>query len=627
MRRKKQRKLSIVLLVRLMLLSIVLVSVINIVVAHVVKRETLDIYKDFAFSYTNTVAGNIDPNVIEEYRKSGKTDDYYEAVKALLLGMVHGAGLRYLYVFVPEKEGIRYVWDAQLDDDSRPLNDIWYYDGNYPEEEAMNAYREGVECFTTYNYGDLDLAAAISPLKNSDGETVALIETDILMPRIRSSMWKITAFVSIGVLIVMAIAMALFYFFARKRVVVQLMKIKTAAEEMVANLDKEERASIDVHTNDELEAVARAFEEMDQKLLDYIDENEQIMVEKERVNTELTLATKIQADMLPNIFPAFPDRPEFNIYADMTPAKEVGGDFYDFFFTDPDHLAIVMADVSGKGIPAAMFMMMAKSMIQSQAITGNKPSQVLSEVNNIICSNNREDMFVTVWFGVFDVTTGVIIAANAGHENPILYHEGGEFEVMDDPHGFVIGGKQGMKYHDYKIKLEKGSKLFIYTDGVPEATNADLELFGMDRTLEALNSVKEGGAEDVLMAVDRDVYKFVQKAEQFDDLTMLCLEYYGVDPDAPRRRRLPKKELTLEAKVDNIDEVTELVERELVRLACPEEVLGQINVAIDEVFGNISNYAYENGDGYATIRLETDEEKPEVILTFLDAGMPFNPVL
>ena len=250
-------------------------------------------------------------------------------------------------------------------------------------------------------------------------------------------------------------------------------------------------------------------------------------LEKERVDTELALATRIQTDMLPNIFPAFPERSEFSVYASMTPAKEVGGDFYDFFFIDHDRLALVIADVSGKGIPAAMFMMMAKSMIQTQASAGASPQLVLETVNRLICENNREKMFVTVWLGILDLKTGILTAANAGHEYPMLKTAGGPFEMIKDRHGFVLGGMKGMKYKEYQLQLTPGSKLFVYTDGVAEAMNGSKEQFGLDRTLEALNAAKDSTPDDILRSVEDAVVGFVQGAEQFDDLTMMCIVYNG----------------------------------------------------------------------------------------------------
>ena len=248
-----------------------------------------------------------------------------------------------------------------------------------------------------------------------------------------------------------------------------------------------------------------------------------------RIGTELALAEKIQEDMLPNLFPAFPERSEFDLYASMNPAKEVGGDFYDFFMIDDDHLGLVIADVSGKGIPAAMFMMFSKNIIANNTMLGKSPAQALMDANNAICANNSEEMFVTVWLGVFEISTGKLIAANAGHEYPALMTPDGKFELYKDKHGLVIGGMEGAKYKDYEILLEPGAKLFVYTDGVPEATNSSEELFGTERLVEALNVMGDSKPKKLLEGIRCAVDDFVKEAEQFDDLTMLCLEYKGTE--------------------------------------------------------------------------------------------------
>ena len=245
------------------------------------------------------------------------------------------------------------------------------------------------------------------------------------------------------------------------------------------------------------------------------------------LSTELGLATRIQADMLPSIYPAFPERKEFEIFASMTPAKEVGGDFYDFFLTDDDHLAVVMADVSGKGVPAALFMMIAKNVVQNVAMTGLSPAKVLESVNQQILAHNKEGMFVTVWLGILELSTGKLSAANAGHEYPVLKSPDGDFAVYKDKHSFVIGTMPGMKYKEYELQLEKGSKLFLYTDGVPEASDEKQSFFGIDRMIAALNSCEAGAPEEILAHVRGAVQDFVGEAEQFDDMTMLCLEYRG----------------------------------------------------------------------------------------------------
>ena len=265
---------------------------------------------------------------------------------------------------------------------------------------------------------------------------------------------------------------------------------------------------------------------MEEKIVRYVDDLTKVTAEKERISTELSLATKIQASMLPSIFPPFPDRTEFDIFASMDPAKEVGGDFYDFLLIDDDHLCLVMADVSGKGVPAALFMMATKIILANYAKMGKKPSEILSAANTAICSKNREDMFVTVWLGILEISTGKLTAANAGHEFPVL-KQGDKFELYKDKHGFVLGGMDGMRYKEYEIMLKPGSKLFLYTDGVPEATNSEKQLFGTERMLAALNEQPDSHPEQILKNVRKSVDEFVKEAEQFDDLTMLCLEYIG----------------------------------------------------------------------------------------------------
>ena len=276
-------------------------------------------------------------------------------------------------------------------------------------------------------------------------------------------------------------------------------------------------------TNDEIEVLAQSFDDLTKKIVQYIKDITQITKEKERIGTELELARKIQADMLPNIYPAFPDRPEFDIYASMRPAKEVGGDFYDFYLIDKDHLGMVIADVSGKGVPAALFMMMSRILIKNYAMMGYSPAQVLEQTNNSICMNNKEDMFVTVWYGVLEISTGKITAANAGHEFPIIKKQGGKYELLQDKHGFVIGGMEGMKYKEYEIQLDSGEMLFLYTDGVPEATDSENNMYGTDRLLEAMNSKEHTDPLELLGSITDNVDQFVGEADRFDDMTMLAV--------------------------------------------------------------------------------------------------------
>ena len=243
--------------------------------------------------------------------------------------------------------------------------------------------------------------------------------------------------------------------------------------------------------------------------------------------TELNTAEEIQHAMIPHIYPAFPDRKEFDLYGTMEPAKEVGGDFYDYFLIDQDHLCLVMADVSGKGIPAALFMMASKIILQSCAMLGNSAAEILNRTNEAICSNNQAQMFVTVWLGILEISTGKLTAVNAGHEYPALKRADGTFELYKDRHGFVLGGMEDMRYRECTLQMEKGDKLFLYTDGVTEAMDKSSALFGTDRMVAALNADPDAPAREILKNVRAAVNDFVNGAEQFDDLTMLCMEYRG----------------------------------------------------------------------------------------------------
>ena len=379
------------------------------------------------------------------------------------------------------------------------------------------------------------LCSAYEPVYASDGEAVAIVGVDIDMNDVMHErhQFLISMLIFAGVLMIISVAVSMFLM--RRMATKPLSMLSKATIGFADSKDgytKDDVIDLPIRSKDEIGDLYHEIRSMQVRMVEYLDNLTRVTAEKERIGTELALATRIQADMLPNIFPAFPERTEFDIYATMTPAKEVGGDFYDFFLVDDNHLGLVMADVSGKGVPAALFMMISKILVQNYAMTGRSPAEVLRDVNNQICSNNREEMFVTVWFGVLDTRTGTITAANAGHEYPALMPSGGQFELVKDKHGFVIGGMEGMRYKEYELQLTPGAKLFLYTDGVPEATDANKELFGTDRMLAALNADASAVPEKILKQVRGAVDGFVQDAEQFDDLTMLCLEYRGGNTDA-----------------------------------------------------------------------------------------------
>ena len=283
----------------------------------------------------------------------------------------------------------------------------------------------------------------------------------------------------------------------------------------------------EIRSNDEIGDLAKSFNDMAASLKDYVKNLAAVTAEKERIGAELNIATQIQADMLPRIFPPFPDRKEFDIYATMNPAKEVGGDFYDFFMIDSNHLALVMADVSGKGVPAALFMVISKTLIKNRAQMGGTPSEILADVNEQLCEGNEAELFVTVWLGILEISTGHVTASNAGHEYPAIYRPGEGYTLFKTKQSPAVATMEGLKFRPSEFTLNPGDSLYIYTDGVAEATNSSNELYGTDRMIATLNETVNMKVDEVLAVMKKSVDDFTGDAPQFDDITMLSLRYNG----------------------------------------------------------------------------------------------------
>ena len=282
-----------------------------------------------------------------------------------------------------------------------------------------------------------------------------------------------------------------------------------------------------IQSHNEIAELSGDLAEMAEELNAYMTRDKQIAVKEEHINTELALAGRIQASMLPAVFPPYPDRKDFEIYASMTPAREVGGDFYDFFLVDDTHLCLMIADVSGKGIPAALFMMASKILLEHNVKTGKSPARVLSDVNTALCNKNVEDMFVTAWIGILDLAAGKMICANAGHEYPIMRKPGEPYEIIKDKHGLVLGGMRDVEYRDYELEMDPGASLFLYTDGLTEAIDPDKQMFGTERIEEKLNTDPDRSPEEIVRGMKEAVGEYVKGMEPFDDLTMMSLTYHG----------------------------------------------------------------------------------------------------
>lgn len=304
-------------------------------------------------------------------------------------------------------------------------------------------------------------------------------------------------------------------------------QISRSIREGSSTLTLQKPFKLDIHTGDEIEELANSIVRMDADLKAYVRRLSAVTVERERIGTELNIAKGIQEGMLPNIFPPYPERKEFDLYAAMIPAKEVGGDFYDFFMVDNDHIALVMADVSGKGVPAALFMAISKILIKTNIQSGMSPAGALQKANRQLLDGNQTGMFVTVWLAVIEISTGRGMAANAGHEHPVIKRADGSYKLIKYKHSPAVAAIDGVRFREHEFALKPGDSLFVYTDGVTEATNSDEELFGEKRMLAALNNNIEAEPEELLPAVKKEIDKFVGDAPQFDDITMLCFKYKG----------------------------------------------------------------------------------------------------
>ena len=523
--------------------------------------------------------------------------------------------IEYIYVQVIEGDSVTYIFDADHSDEQYQLGTVRPVSDSLKGNDGL---QYGIPAFISNNPDDGWLCSCMRPIKDADGKPVALVGVDISMTKVVHE--GLTYIIALVVIVLLFVGLMIFFIVKGvDKAIVQLINMLSAAtrsfvEEKGKTLNEPSAISqLNIKTGDEIETLCDSIKQMERDINDYIANLTEVTAEKERISAELGLATRIQADMLPNIFPAFPHRDDFDVYASMTPAKEVGGDFYDFFLVDNTHLAMVIADVSGKGIPAALFMMMSKILIKNAAMTEKKPAEALISVNNQICSNNREEMFVTVWLGIVDLETGLLTAANAGHEKPIIQSPNGEFEFIKDKHGFVIGGMPGITYKNYEIQLEKGSKLFVYTDGVAEATNSENELFGVERTLEALNKAKHKDIKAVLESVKESVDDFVGEAPQFDDLTMLCFEYVGKE-----------ERLVLDATIENVEKALDYVGNSIRELPFENKIKHHIEVAVDEIVSNVARYAYGNDSGSVSVKVDTDDKG--VVITITDSGVPYNPL-
>ena len=526
----KKRRLSRRMLTALAAFAILIIAVVSVQLYHFYKQDKLEDYRESAYAYARTASDFIDGDRVLGYVETGQKDAYYEEIQKFFDDSRKEAGMKYYYVFVPYEEDLVYVWDGVTEEQSQ-LGDR----EEYMNEYSFNAVKEEFTADPPQKLYVTDsdvygfIATAYYPIYNSKGTPVAVVGVDLSVSGIYETIRDFT-FIIIWTVVAITILGGLFYYqYLKRKVVKPLSDLNDAAKEMVTGLDQAKDFKLDIHTGDELEELSGSFKTMYVDLQEYIEKVSLVTAEKERIGAELNVATSIQRGMLPQIFPAFPQYKTFDVYATMDPAKEVGGDFYDFFLIDDNRLGLVIADVSGKGVPAALFMVIAKTLIKNRMQMGELPAQALMNVNNQLCEGNEAELFVTVWLALIDLETGHVIEANAGHEYPAIRRSGECFELVKTKHSPAVATFEGIKYRQDEFDLNPGDSLFVYTDGVTEATNSNNELFGEERLLTSINKNKNSVPVEILPELRKDIDEFVGTAPQFDDITMMGFKFLGTN--------------------------------------------------------------------------------------------------
>lgn len=459
-------------------------------------------------------------------------DDVYRLMVQELdeIRKAHGILSLYIISVDPKSKSCVYVMDAS-DPDMVCQVGTWdiIYEKNY---DIFSDPKNGFESYITNTKQYGWLCSAGSAIIDGEGNVVGYAMVDLSMDAVMQDRYVFLTELCLILMVLTIILISVFVRIQNHSVVNPIKNLAQFARIFVDNINSnmEDREGflfekIKITSGDEIEELSHSIQFMEKEIYMYIENLSKITSEKERIGAELNVATQIQANMLPSIFPAFPERKEFDIFATMNPAKEVGGDFYDFFMIDERHLAVVIADVSGKGVPAALFMVIGKTLIKDHTQPGRDLGEVFTKVNNLLCESNSGNLFITAFEGVLDLMTGEFTFVNAGHDAPYLCKKDGEFEACRVKPGFVLAGIEEIRYHSDRMMLEEGDKLFFYTDGVTDAMNKDNQLYGSKRLEKSLHEHRKDSPEHLLPAIKRGIDSFAGEADQFDDITMLCLEY------------------------------------------------------------------------------------------------------
>ena len=532
MKTKMRLSLGKKLAIYIILLSCLLVGLASLFSYNNYADRAYEHYKTVSSNLAKTAAKQLNPDKMDYYLESKVKDDEYNDMLRTLYTIKDNNDIRFLYVIKIEDNQMKYIFDADKNPATRcELGETaQLHDAIIP---YLDKLKYGVPGYVKKDdkYGWLTLS--LEPVLNSNHEVVAMVGVDISMEDVMRDRMEFLLKLSISMISTSIIFIVIFILFIRKKIITPINLLSSATDEFVSHKNQDghyEPSSIsklDINTGDEIENLSFSIKKMEIEINNYIENITKVTAEKERIGAELNVAKQIQSSLLPCIFPAFPEREEFDIYASMDPAREVGGDFYDFFMTEDRYLWMVMADVSDKGVAAALFMVISKTLIKNQAQFIKSPGDVFTIVNDQLCQNNQAGMFVTAFMGVLDIQTGKLTFANAGHNYPLIKKVNHTFEWLKSRPGLVLAGMEGIKYKTHELNLEPGDRLFLYTDGVTEALNPNKELYSDQRLIDLLNTnaLQDISLINLLTSVKEDISIFASSAEQSDDITMLALEY------------------------------------------------------------------------------------------------------
>ena len=499
------------------------------------KRELENMYGDITIQLAKTAATYIHADSIPYWLRHGTDEEWEETNKKLDI-LTNTSDLAYIYVSVisPDYKQRTYVFDTvnqlSLAAGSKviPFGTVSSLENK--DEEYINNLKivleEGRD-YTAFTYKDEGghVTTAI-PLPNTDGTTTTILSIVKPMNEVKEHKRNFLRSIIISATILTLLFIALYAFILYLGIVRPILFVTYETSQLAEHHGELTGLLKKIKHRNEIGKLAKSVEKMSHDMNKYIEDLTHATAEKERLGAELNVAKQIQAEMLPRVFPPYENHPEIELYASMTPAKEVGGDFYDFYMLDDDHFAMVVGDVSGKGVPAALFMVITKTLLKDTAEHEYNPAKIFEHVNKILCEGNDSSLFVTCWMGILTLSTGELNFANAGHTSPIIKNNG-EIKYLSTKPNLMLAAMDGIPYTNHSLTMQRGDRLFIYTDGITEATNDYDELYGEERLLNVIKSVKDSGmtSRDILDIVRNDITDFVLEAPQFDDITMLSMVY------------------------------------------------------------------------------------------------------